>query len=349
MKVLVLGQMYDLQTGVYLVNSFIELGHETKFIDIRHIAVNNDIPIAQEKIKEEIEKLNFNPELIVVLKGFELTDNTLDYIKDKFKDVILVNWFQDIFVGGKLIYENKEYFNTIRKYDYYFVSAKGIIDKLHQKGLTNVFTLLECCYPEVHSPQYLNNFQRKKYEQDVTFIGTLGYFGIHTNRINILKRVADEGFWLSIYGDIVCDWKYLPSILKDCHTQEKVINERHSIIAQSSLINLGMDRDSEISLSNSARMYRVMCAGGLFLDNYVKDVETMFKINNKGEAITADQELVIYYDENDLIEKLDFLLAHEDIRSSIAENGRKIVTKKHKFTDRINEMLEVITNGKESS
>jgi spore maturation protein CgeB len=168
---------------------------------------------------------------------------------------------------------------------------------------------------------------------------------MHVNRISILKRIADEGFWLDIYGDVIVEWKKIPSVLKACHTQESAINEKHSMIVQSHLINLGIDQDPELSLSQSARMYRVMCAGGLYLTTYVKDLETMFKINAKDAPITANQELVVYYDTNDLVAKLDFLLAHDDIRKSIALNGQKIVVEKHKFSDRLKEMIEVIKNG----
>ena len=88
-----------------------------------------------------------------------------------------------------------------------------------------------------------------------------------------------------------------------------------------------------------------MCAGGLYLTTYVKDLETMFKLNKSDELITVEQELVVYYDENDLINKLDFLLAHDDIRNSIAKNGQTIVKEKHTFECRLKDMLEVIKNG----
>jgi spore maturation protein CgeB len=89
-------------------------------------------------------------------------------------------------------------------------------------------------------------------------------------------------------------------------------------------------------------MYRVMCAGGLYLTNYVKDLETMFRINSKDEPVRINQDLVVYYDENDLIEKLDFLLLHDDVRKQIAKNGQECVIQQHTFQDRLNQMLKTI-------
>jgi len=96
----------------------------------------------------------------------------------------------------------------------------------------------------------------------------------------------------------------------------------------------------------SARIYRVMCAGGLYLSTATKGIESLFNVNKEGEEITGDQELVVFYDENDLIKKLDFLLEHDDIRESIAKNGQKRVISEHTFKHRIIKMLKMIENGR---
>jgi spore maturation protein CgeB len=85
-----------------------------------------------------------------------------------------------------------------------------------------------------------------------------------------------------------------------------------------------------------------MCAGGLYLTNATKGLDEVFKINKAGEPVTADQDLVVYYSANDLVEKIDFLLEHESIRVSIAHNGQNTVLENHKFVDRIAEMINKI-------
>jgi len=127
---------------------------------------------------------------------------------------------------------------------------------------------------------------------------------------------------------------------------EAVINERHSIVCQSSLINLGLDAMPELEGSMSARLYRVMCAGGLYLSTPTKGIEKLFKINKKGDKINEEQELVVFYDENDLIEKIDFLLENEKIRKQIAINGQKKVLSEHTFTDRIKKLIKLVEGKK---
>jgi spore maturation protein CgeB len=343
MNILLLGNMSDMQSGLYIVNSLVDLGHTVQYIDTRDSVKKLGVIKAQEEIKEALISSTIKPELVMVLKGLEMTTDTLQYIKDTLKCVV-VNWMFDVYIGDRKIWENKDYFESLKKYDYYFCSLKGVADKLKERGFENARYLPEGCFPELHGEQFINNFQRKKYGNDISFCGSIGLTA-HTNRISLLKKAIEEGFCINIYGDVTVEWKHIPSEIKRCHMGEYVINERHSMVAQTSLINLGIDQDPELSLSQSARMYRVMCAGGLYLTTYVKDLETMFKINSKGAPITADQELAVFYDESDLIKKLDFLLSNDAIRESIAKNGQKIVVEKHTFKDRLNEMLEVIKDG----
>ena len=124
--------------------------------------------------------------------------------------------------------------------------------------------------------------------------------------------------------------------------QTQAVNENHSKAAQASLINLGIDQDENIDMGHSARIFTVLCAGGFYLCNATKGLEKVFKINNKGELITPDQEVVVYYDLNDLVDKLDFLLEHDSIRRQIAKNGQKRTLENYTFKHRVKELIELI-------
>jgi spore maturation protein CgeB len=57
---------------------------------------------------------------------------------------------------------------------------------------------------------------------------------------------------------------------------------------------------------------------------------------------TGDEEVIVFYDKDNLVALLDFLLEHNDIREKIAKNGQKAVLDKHTFQHRCLEMLEII-------
>ena len=350
MKFLILGNFMDNQTGIYIEKSLEELGHEVKTVNIRKILADNksELEPTQLVVLEEIEKLSYTPDTIIVLKGHELTTETLKKIRVKYKNVKLVNWFFDIYFNDKKIWENKECNEFIKEFDYFFCSIKEASDKLKEVGFNNVYYLEEGCYPPFHKEQYMNNFQKKKYGEDISFCGSIGY-SMHQDRIRLLDLIVKEGFNINIWGRVVCEPKSIPPLMRRFLTGKEVVNESHSMVCQTSLINIGIDQDINADMGFSARVYRVLCAGGLYLSTNTKGLDKLFKINKKGEELTKDLEIVVFYDDKDLIEKLDFLLEHDGVREAIAENGQKVVLEKHKFSDRLSEMIGIVKNENKCS
>jgi len=344
MEILLIGAFEDQQTGIYIARSMFELEHTVEAIDSRKFFQELGSIESQKAIIAEIDDYatQYYPKMIMILKGLELHPATIQYLKEKFPDAKLVNWFFDVYLGEEPIWKAKEYLSVIKMFDYYICSLKGVADKLREDGFDNVYYVDEACYPQSNGEVHMNWYQTVKYGNDVSFVGALGYLKQHSNRTKILKKVSKECFNLSIWGPIVEDWTKIGVELKPHHRGKSVINETHSMVAQSSLINLGIDQNRDIDMGHSARLYRVMCAGGLYLLNATKGVDKMFKVNKDGAEITGDEELVFYYSEDDLINKIDFLLEHDDIRKKIAKNGQKAVLEKHKFTGRINEIIELI-------
>jgi spore maturation protein CgeB len=342
MNILILGNIGDMQSGIYILEACKPFCVKATAIDVRQMKQHIPEKQLQKSILKEVNKMTIVPNLIIVMKGLEMTFDTLKKIKKKFPKAKIVNWFFDVYLGKKKIWEREDFFKIIKFYDYFFCSLKGVADKLKEKGLDNVRYLDEGCSLNYHSPQYMNFFQKNKYGEDVSFVGTLGLFLQHPTRVKILEKVLKEGFNLKIWGFMIDNKKKLPISIRHAHQRKPVINDKHSMVAQSSLVNLSIDQDIHVSMGHSARLYRIMCAGGLVLSTATSGLEHMFKTNLKDEEITEDQELVLFFDENDLVRKLDFLLEHEEIRKKIAKNGMKKVQKFHTFEKRIKEMLEVI-------
>ena len=346
MNILILGNLSDGQTGIYIMEACKSVSSNVAAIDIR--AIHNEIkyPQSQTVILDEVKALKMQPELIIVMKGLEMDYDTLIAIKNLCPKAIFVNWFFDKFLGNKPIWEQESYASCLRFYDYYFCSLKGVADKLQEKGFKNAIYLDEACSPVFHVCPYYNHFQEQKYGEDIAFVGSLGLSTMHTNRIAILEHIIKNGFHIKIWGDLIGDLKSIPLEIRHAHTGLKAINDAHSIIANASLINLGIDQDDKVELGYSARLHRVLCAEGLYLTNYVPKLETVFNINLKGQQVTDKQDLVVYYDKDDLVEKIDLLLSNDALRKQISKNGRETILKSHTFEHRIKELIEVIENGK---
>lgn len=342
MKISILGAFEDQQTADYIMKTFTDMGHHVMGTDIRKIINDCGIEKGQEIILREVSNLKYEPELILVLKGLEMKLDTIRKIKKKFPKAKLVNWFFDKYLADKPIWENTSYFETLREFDYYFCSLKGVSDKLNELGFKNARFLDEACSEFFNGEIYYNSFQAKKYSNDISFIGSIGLTMHHPKRIPYLTRVVKEGFNLGIYGPLVCPPKICADIYDNIRMQESIINSQHSIVCNNSLINLGIDQDESLESGYSARVFRVLCCGGLYLTNYTKNLEKYFKINLKDQPITEDQEIVVYYSEDDLIKNLDYLLERDELRKKISINGKKKVLEKDTWEVRLNEMLKIL-------
>ena len=102
-----------------------------------------------------------------------------------------------------------------------------------------------------------------------------------------------------------------------------------------SKINLNIT-SREIQSGIPWRALEVMGNGGFLLSNYQQELFEYFE---------PDKDFVCYFDYDDLLEKIDYYLKHEEAREKIARSGWEKVHKEHTFRQRIPYMLEVVTEG----
>ncbi len=97
-----------------------------------------------------------------------------------------------------------------------------------------------------------------------------------------------------------------------------------------SKINLNITSRS-IESGLSQRIWDVMGVGGFLLTNYQPEIEEYFEVG---------KDLEVFHDLDELMEKADYYLTHEDIRLRIALNGYKKIRKYHKYSNRLDQMLK---------
>ncbi|HKL80786.1 MAG TPA: glycosyltransferase, partial [Mobilitalea sp.] len=86
------------------------------------------------------------------------------------------------------------------------------------------------------------------------------------------------------------------------------------------------------------RIFDVLGAGGFLITNYQGDIEKYFEIG---------KDLICYESEEDLLDKVQYYLQHEDERRQIAENGYLKVKQYHNYEVRLKEILRIVQdNGK---
>lgn len=81
------------------------------------------------------------------------------------------------------------------------------------------------------------------------------------------------------------------------------------------------------------RIFEIMGSGGFVISNYQEDVL---------EHFIPGEDIVLYTDYEDLMNKVEYYLIHEEERERIARNGYEKVKKYHTYYNRIEEIIRVI-------
>lgn len=99
-----------------------------------------------------------------------------------------------------------------------------------------------------------------------------------------------------------------------------------------SKINLNITSRS-IESGLSQRVWDVMSVGGFMLTNYQPEIEEYFEIG---------KDIEVYHNLDELMEKAEYYLNHEEERIRIAMNGYKKVREKHTYKARLKQILEEV-------
>lgn len=339
--IMFLAPFQDQQSGVYVLQSFVDLKHNVAPFESRE-ALKKGTEYFNQAILENFNKITPTPDIVLILKGNGIYPETIKKLKEKTKVVI---WIFDVTLGGKYVKDSEEYIKLIKEADYFFTIAKGSVPDLKKLGV-NAHWLKEGCHLASHYDLPVNKYEQEKFGAEAVFIGSIGTKGYHEDRLEWLSAINDASVELKIYGNIANKELVSESLLSR-HLKIDVINEDHNLVCNASKIVLGHCGWPDVEESYSARLYRVLAAGGFYLTNYIKGMENTFKINKKDEEITDDQHFAVYYDTPDCVRKIFKLLKKDDLRKKISENGQKFVTENHTFKHRIEEMLKIIESGVE--
>jgi len=101
-------------------------------------------------------------------------------------------------------------------------------------------------------------------------------------------------------------------------------------------------RDAKININNTLhcietgaclRVFEVMAAGGFLISNYQKELEELF---------VPGEEIVLYHNEEELLQLVDYYLTHEEERKIIARNGQRKVLAYHTLHIRFQRIMELV-------
>lgn len=291
-----------------------------------HLNIGPGIVALNKKVLQTIERLS--PQIIWIDNKPFLQSGTLKKIRKSFPSVKIINLITDDPTG---IYKNawRLGLSTAAYYDIHFVQREVNISELQKYGANRV----EICYrsydPELHRPLELNAQDIKKYKARVGFIGT------HENcREEYILHLLKNNINVSISGN---DWEKAKrwDIIKPHYKGPSVYGEAYPQTINGYEIALHFLRHVNRDEQDS-RTFEIPACGAFMLAEKSAVHETLFD---------EGREAVFFETKEELLEKVQYYLAHDEERKAIAKAGySRCISSGYSHTERLKEVIGKIFN-----
>ena len=199
-----------------------------------------------------------------------------------------------------------------RFFDIVFISQADYVAHYKQVvGHNQVYWLPHSIDPSVMRDLHLPRIY------EVGFVGATGHSHRKTPRMRRLKLITERYKTNDVYR--TARKFYTHAEVAEVYSQSRIV------------VNTSIAR--EVTM----RILEGTACGALVL--------TETRPEALGDMFVPGRDLVAYSDDTDLTEKIDYYLAHEDERASIAQAGHNQVHARHTIAQRANTIIEIVNSG----
>lgn len=196
-----------------------------------------------------------------------------------------------------------------RFFDAVFIAQHDYVDHFkHAVEHDQVYWLPLAAAPDVH-----HELDRSR-TFDVGFVGNLALAHQKTARARRLQLIAPRFKTNDFYRS------YTPAEVSEIYSQAKIVF------------------NTSIAGDVTMRLFEGTACGALVLTDSIA--------NGLDRLFTIGQEIVVYQDDHDLLDKIAYYLAHDDEREHIARAGRQRTVQQHLYTQRVQLILETCTTSR---
>lgn len=270
------------------------------------------------------------PQLALVLDGLDFPAATVDALREL--GIRTAIWFTDD------PYYTEVTAQLAPHYDFVFTLERNCVPFYEQLGCARVHYLPL----GVHTADFRPRNPRHELRGDICFIGSA-----YWNRIRLfeelLPRMAHRSFRLSgLWWDRLSDFKRwrsridLDKWMGPAETAEQY--NAHKIV-----INVHRAHDDSTfnrniynvpAVSPNPRTFEIAACGTLLMSDNREDLAQFY---------TPGVEIVTYDSAQDMADKMDYYLAHEDERRQIALRGLQRTLRDHTYVSRLSQLLDLAT------
>lgn len=341
LKILYIGPDYPGSNGTCWRNAFTELGHEVRTVDDESftrppegIAGRLIRKLRGRPPREQIEALNrtilreareFRPDLTFYIKAYYVLPETLDETRRLGPNFAYMN--DDMFLEGVSTFTFRE---NIKRMDCIFTTKSFSVREYHAAGAPLALYIPNAYDPKIHFPAEPSPEERARYAGDVAFIGFFRH-----KRATLLSELArfKQEFRINVWGGDwektrrIDNWRYWPKWrrLQDCIRGKELWCAEMGKAIQSNKIMLGL-LCREVRDLHTSRSFEIPACRGFMLAERTEEHRMYFREDVDASYFSSFQEL---------LDKIRFYLAHDEVRTRIAQSGyERCLRLRATYTDR---------------
>lgn len=275
------------------------------------------------------EMVAVKPALLLVIKGFYFSSDTIARIKNLSPATVLMHFNPDNNFNTWHFGNSNEWIRkSIPLYDVHLTWGKFLIPKLHAAGAKAVFHLPFACDPDLHRPTVPGKADLTEYGADVAFVGSWD-----EEREWWLSHLLDHR--LKIWGN---GWSKAVKRVQTRWQQKEVIGDDFAKVCCASKINLNLIRKQNIPAHNM-RTFEIPACGGFMLSTRTSEQNAIWAEGDEVACFSSPQELR---------QVLDQYLEDGQARSAIAARANEKACRQYSYTERARQIESIYVNLKNS-
>lgn len=253
----------------------------------------------------------FEPDIFIAIKGLDIYPIILRFFP---KTIKKINWNLDDFENTKN--SNNNLIQSIKQYDLIISPKKELFKRYKTIGAKKLL--------------FIENYYISSYHKDLKLkqLYNISFVGSWSKKREKFIRSVSEIYKVHVFGN---SWSKV-KCNKNLVCNENVEQHQYVEIVNQSKISLNFFTDENNDTSN-LRLFEVPACKGLILSEFSK---------RASEILTPNKDAFFFKNENELIEKISFILNMKEIEfNKIRINGYKKI-KSFDLNYRIEEVLNII-------
>ncbi|HKX18683.1 MAG TPA: glycosyltransferase [bacterium] len=339
MRVLLVDTSLYAPASPFFVDAAHDAGYNTRFIDdapyLRPLETSLVHKIAYRMLGRRpltsfafnrllhVEADRFRPEIVLAVKSPFVTPATLRRIKAG-TGAILVNYAtDDPFNPANATPDLR---HGIPIYDVYACTKRAIMEDVRRAGCRTVIYTMFGYKPSVHFPERpATNDEARRFRSDVVVVG-----GADPDRLRELEPLlAARDVTLALYGGYWSrDRRFAP------YARGFAVGRDYRLALGGARIALCLVRRANRD-GHAMRSFEIPACGAFMLAERTAEHLALFR---------EDEEAAFFGSPDEMLDKVRYYLAHDDVRRRIAEAGHvRVTTGGHTYLDRLREIARTAT------